>query len=337
MIQQTICPICQSVRRHLLKTYLFSFPDFLSWDMLPQDVNYEDERLWIFFKAVLGNREPVKIDVILCQECGLIFTTPRMTPEDIQAKYQMVDTLQSARMRQQQQPAQNTDRRAKRIYSLLKKYSGASLTSQRILDYGGAQGYNLSPFLKAGNECSLVDYVQYEYPAGIRYVGRDLTALAPDEKFDIIVCCHTLEHVIDPVALISQLLNFLARDGLLYVEVPLGCWKEWEWLAEPLTHVNFFSEQSLAQCIERAGLYVTYLSTAYQWLIHENGWCINLIGSHTQPKGADIHPRTTQQQMTNLFYLSRRMLDHPRFYANILTRKVLSLNTPRKADDGNKS
>lgn len=124
--------------------------------------------------------------------------------------------------------------------------------------------------------------MKYDCPKAIGYLGRDVSDLQTDEVFDVILLCHTLEHAIEPMRMISDLSSHLAEAGLLYVEVPLGCWKEWKSLNEPLTHVNFFSEESIFKCLSSTGLNIIHLSTAYQWVTHGKMWCINIYNNHNE-------------------------------------------------------
>ena len=48
-------------------------------------------------------------------------------------------------------------------------------------------------------------------------------------------------------------------------------------------HLNFFSEQSVVRAAEEAGLHVSHVSTAYQWVTHSKLWCIS---SRLQRPGA---------------------------------------------------
>lgn len=316
------CPICECDRLHDIKKYQFALPETKEYDDLIDDVSFRYERLWILFEKIWKDQSPAEFNVNLCDSCGLIFTNPRFTAEEITIKYKTVGELDSAKKRTEKKPALKVDERAKRIYSLLNNSQINGAKSLNILDYGGAKGYNLIPFVEAGHSCYLVDYVKYDYPEKVNYLGRDLDDLKDDQLFDVILFCHTLEHTTDPKSIVKDLTSHLTEGGCIYVEVPLGCFTEWKRLKEPLTHVNFFSEESLFKCLRSADLDIVYLSTAHQWVTQSEFWCLNIVGS--KQKGNTITQfKPTWQQMKN-----PRLIDQPRYYLKELTRKLKRL--PKK-------
>lgn len=106
-----------------------------------------------------------------------------------------------------------------------------------------------------GDQCFLVDYVRDTVP-GVTKLGDTLDELPSEERFDGIVCSHVIEHVDQPLELLSQLCRHLTPDGWIYVEVPMEIWKKPPLQEEPVTHVNFFSAPSLRHLMMRCGLKV---------------------------------------------------------------------------------
>jgi SAM-dependent methyltransferase len=91
------------------------------------------------------------------------------------------------------------------------------------------------------------------------HVGDALTAPFAPGRFDVVTAFHVLEHVPDPVAMIRRMLEWLAPDGLLIVEVPnaggLGAaifGKAWSGLELP-RHLSHFSPKSLGRAVEQGG------------------------------------------------------------------------------------
>jgi len=103
-------------------------------------------------------------------------------------------------------------------------------------------------------------------------------------------------------------LPHLRENGLLYVEVPLGAHTEWNELSEPLTHLNFFSEQSLVECLRLAGLQVIDISTRYVWVTHKKAWCVMALArpnNNTRP----VPALSTKRQMSNQYYRFRPFVE----------------------------
>ena len=170
------CPSCGSRDNKKLKEQLFRFPGDDVRNQL-HDLTYE--RLWILFERILEKRDKTVFLSMLCQKCGLIFTNPRFSREDIQIKYEAINELGSVKSRLQRHPPSNLDVRARRIYHLVTNHLSARAESKpRVLDYGGASGYNVLPFTDKF-ACGILDFERWDLPRGISYLGRDLSDLRP--------------------------------------------------------------------------------------------------------------------------------------------------------------
>ena len=217
----------------------------------------------------------------MCQKCGFIFLNPRFTQEDLILKYKVLKNLGTEENTTNKYSLKYyQDKRAKRVYNLIKYNSSFEEKNDlKILDYGGATGYNLKYFLEKF-KTFIIDYYERDFiDPKIEYLGKDLEELKNNnnQKFDIILLLHTLEHISKPKKFLNNLITLLKEDGIIYIEVPLGCYMEWNFLTEPLTHINFFSEQSLYSLCKLCGLNIKYINTSYQWVVTKNKWNLNII------------------------------------------------------------
>lgn len=219
MIKIARCLLCGNGNLKVLKTFKFFYPGGHVHENL-LDIRYV--RLWVLFEKILKDRNSIEFQMMLCQSCGFIFANPRFTQEEVSIKYATINALGSVKKRYQVHPAYNLDVRANRIYSLITSLQRLKV-KDKILDYGGSQGYNLSLFVLNRALCYILDYEKWDLPSGIEYLGEDLQNLQPNDLFDMILCLHTLEHVIEPMPFLRGLSDHLSGNGLLYVEVPLGC------------------------------------------------------------------------------------------------------------------
>ncbi|MCX6351355.1 MAG: class I SAM-dependent methyltransferase [Bacteroidetes bacterium] len=318
MIKINTCPVCQSQKIEVLKNDSFSPPTFINDDVPPIDCTYPEERLWILFKNILKTNTKADFAMSLCGDCGFIFTNPRYELGDIETKYSTVSALPSAKKRKENSPPKHTEKRAARIYNLLEKYPPKNY--QSVLDYGGAEGYNLSQFVKAKKRCGVIDQVHENLISGVEFLGKDFSE--PSHKFDCILLCHTLEHIPEPVEYLKEISTHLSDDGVIYIEVPLGAWKEFSRIKEPLTHVNFFSEEALFNVAKKAGLNVLHLSTNYQWITHYNLWCINMVCTKKEV-GELVNALSTKSQMLNRKYQLLMALKEPSILLKWLKKKLV--------------
>lgn len=305
MIKVDRCVLCGSKRQRVLITHSYSRPHTKGQAQL----SYVDSRLEILFDHIWEGGDVAEFDVVLCGACGIIFSNPRYTDAEITTKYKAIGQMQSDRVRKAGKNLALAEAKAAEIHRVVSNMMDADRAHgpKRILDYGGAGGMYISPFIPAGHHCFLLDYVAYPLPEKVTRLGKDLADLDENARFDVILLLHVLEHCTGPTEMIAKLSRYLADDGLLYVEVPLGCWREWKHLKEPLTHVNFFSEQSLCNCVSNVGLDVAHLSTKFQYAVVSRSLCVNLIARKSAPQ-ANITFKSTRRQMSQPVHRLRSLV-----------------------------
>jgi len=116
---------------------------------------------------------------------------------------------------------------------------------------------------------------------------EDAFAFRSDERFDAIIASEVLEHVLDPDALVANMVRHLAPDGVLLVTTPngYGPWelsnylrphhvaRRWNWLRRALgkppyvagtgpDHCQHYTRGRLAALFERHGLGVERLTNS---------------------------------------------------------------------------
>jgi SAM-dependent methyltransferase len=139
---------------------------------------------------------------------------------------------------------------------------------RRLLDVGCGGGQFLVLMRHLGWEVAGIDPDPAAVQVARERFGLEVTVGTleqyrfADESFDVITMNHVIEHVLDPIGVLSECRRILRPGGRLIVATPniqsLGCalfGKSWRGL-EPPRHIVLFSRQTIATCARRAGLQV---------------------------------------------------------------------------------
>ena len=175
---------------------------------------------------VIGDRDrdghPLRTTI--CRRCGLVWSNPRPSEEDVRRYYSKEYRLD---------------------------YKGRATPSLRHIARSGRGALNrhraLAPYLKRGDRILDAGAGGGEVVYVLRALGFDASGLEPDEhyarharealgvpvatgfvqdavfpagSFDVVTMYHALEHVEDPAAILSRLRGWMVEQGVLLIEVP---------------------------------------------------------------------------------------------------------------------
>jgi len=135
-----------------------------------------------------------------CESCGFTFYLPRITDEQAASLYDGYRDERYCRERAALEPGYTPDLNAALSLPRVYDFDAAS-----ILDYGGGDGRHIPP----GADRYVYDLSGEAPVPGVRRWGGEHVAL--------VMCCHVMEHVADPRALMAHLLTL---GDAVYIEVP---------------------------------------------------------------------------------------------------------------------
>lgn len=191
----------------------------------------------------------VTLQGISCVRCGFIAYSPRPDEEDMVAKYLSPGSMpadpSSTRL-----GVYMDERRAMRGYLAVTRNLRRSGGS--VLDIGGADGKLLRPFMDQGFDCYVVDYDPSPI-CGVTRLGSTINDLPPTSRFDVILCNHLLEHIVNPLGLLKALTNHIAAGGVLHVEVPDEVWGGLPLPREASIHLNYFTKRTAELLLKLSG------------------------------------------------------------------------------------
>ena len=249
MKSETNCPICSKNIWQVLdsKTYKET-------DSYCNSKNYKFIK-HVFFNIWHNHNSEVLLKRCVCKNCGFILDFPRPEDTDLQNKYEYLSNKEKDIGATKNISDKVMRQEYKQSLKILKTFKSNYMKKEKkfdILDYGGGDGHMLTPMMRQGHDCYLVDYNKNPVP-GIIHLGNTFEDIPKNQKFDLIICRHVIEHVSSPKLLIEKFKDFLKKDGLIYAIVPVEIWNSTKPAKDPVTHINYFQKYSFQILFENAG------------------------------------------------------------------------------------
>ena len=272
MLKSFECPICKHDHWQPIEKYSYSTEDgknhsYTKWSSLRRKINivgramfvakpskhiaiyrhlnaFQQLRRDVLFNVWFPKKDEVNLTSVFCETCGFVCYTPRPEEKDISNKYRYLKQFYPDLDGQTPHDSYTRKldmKRAERIFNQCTRYLANK--KLEILDYGGANGKIMIPFVGKNHNCSLIDYNDHTID-GVSKLADDINSCKIGQKFDLIICSHVLEHVSDIYSLISKLKELLKPGGIIYAEVPQEIWSGLRMDADPVTHINFFTLNS---------------------------------------------------------------------------------------------
>lgn len=233
----------------------------------------DKDLIWIERKSCLCNgtktskildrdRYGLKIPIMLCEDCGLIYCAKVLEKKSIikyyNNYYAPIINYRSGR---------NVEERFIQ-YKFILPHAIASISSEKeltILDVGSSSGdflitlehyfsmIGISTNLNALEIDSKWHKSLSKKGINIIYSMRDKSKL-----YDIIILSHTLEHLVDPIEYLKQIHNVISPTGVLFVAVPgifnLHNFYHYDFqFFSPHFHLQAFNSLSLSNLVSLAG------------------------------------------------------------------------------------
>jgi 2-polyprenyl-3-methyl-5-hydroxy-6-metoxy-1,4-benzoquinol methylase len=225
-----VCPICESVE----SVFLF------------HPIDYS------------GLTAPQSLGIVKCSECGLPRLEPRLREEDAariyQGDYWQLD-VQVANLYQSMC----------RSYRCRLRFLESVSKPARTLDVGCGHGGYVWLLRQNGWNAYGMDAFPGAAGQARTIFGLDISTgtlhdcgYAPG-SFQIITMHHVLEHIYDPVGLLTEVAHLLADDGVLILEVPNGqsleflLFRGYAYGLRTPKHVFFYGPKTLARLLAKVG------------------------------------------------------------------------------------
>lgn len=126
-----------------------------------------------------------------------------------------------------------------------------------VLEIGPGGGYFARHWLRRNPSTYLYNGVESDISChdnlgriGVKVYGS-MENIPADNRYDLMVISHVLEHTTDPTAFIHNCTRYLAPGGILFIEVPC---RDFEHKAMDEPHLLFFDKEPMRALLEKCGV-----------------------------------------------------------------------------------
>ncbi|MEZ5083097.1 MAG: class I SAM-dependent methyltransferase [Bacteroidales bacterium] len=180
-----------------------------------------------FEKLAEKDRYGLFFPVVICKDCGLVRSNPRMN-ENSYRKFYMDDyrDLYEGKPEPDNRFFNQQYKKGEKIYKFLSKVENLNLNEKRkVFEVGCGAGGILEYFKRKGHEVSGIDLNGKYLEFGKKNYNLDLTVSSLTDYSiknspDIIIYSHVLEHILNLDQELQNIHKLLSSEGNLYVEVP---------------------------------------------------------------------------------------------------------------------
>jgi 2-polyprenyl-3-methyl-5-hydroxy-6-metoxy-1,4-benzoquinol methylase len=208
--------------------------------------------------------------VVICRDCGLIQTNPRMTQESYKQFYSFeYRQLYGGTEKPLDEFFFDQYRRGSSILDFLQTNLNMEIKGKKIFEVGVGAGGILYSFQQKGNDvfgCDIgEDYLEFgRKNYNLPLVHGTLEEIKLPWKPDFIIYSHVIEHILNPFNDLDYLKQFCNPDTYLFIEVPgikgglVTNYKKNFLLYLQNAHITHFSLTTLCNLLSKSGLTMIY-------------------------------------------------------------------------------
>ena len=205
--------------------------------------------------------------IVKCQNCGLIYTNPRFTGDEILDSYVAVEDPLYLEER---------DGRVLTFERHLRPLEKVKAPPGKLVDVGAYTGVFVEIAAQHGWDAYGVEpshwAVEQAREGGLHMIEGTLASSGLDENsLDVVTMWDVIEHVSNPLGEMQQAQRLLKPGGLLVVhtmDIDSGFARlmggRWPWLME--MHIYYFSQRTLKHMLEKAGFTVVGIEPQGRYL-----------------------------------------------------------------------
>jgi 2-polyprenyl-3-methyl-5-hydroxy-6-metoxy-1,4-benzoquinol methylase len=164
--------------------------------------------------------------VVICKNCGLIQTNPRMSQKSYNNFYkEEYRKLYNGENLSIEEYFNFQQKRGQKIYQYLTDNLKLRLKKLKILEIGTGVGGILQYFKEQNNDVFGIDlgseYINFgKNKYGLNLENGTITNAKIPWTPDIVIYSHTLEHILNPIEELNKLRVIINKNAYLYIEAP---------------------------------------------------------------------------------------------------------------------
>lgn len=244
------CPLCESIKNELIFT---------------------------------NSRDNKYLENYVCDNCGFVYTYPRISNEEVNKLYLEGDFSKEARKSSEpnlNKFIQTESWALERLHLLEQKLPSFFLSPKTCLEIGCGAGSFLWLLKSRGHLVKGIEPDSQFVNVAIKRYGIDVESVLFDnfndsKLYDFICNFHVLEHVLDPREFVKNMYQKLKDNGCIYIECPTiddiytNDLNTFFWDV----HVNTFSNKSLPWLLESEGFFIkeVFMSRGFVAILAEKG------------------------------------------------------------------
>ncbi len=234
-------------------------------------------------------RHGLELQCVICKRCGLVFTNPRIDKESFGDFYtNFYRDLYNYNLGENDLDSlhKSNYENGKFVHEFVKPFIK---NQSKVLEIGCANGGLLKFFREQGHSVTGLDLGEAEViygkdKFGLNLYHKSIDDFESDEKQDLIIMIHVIEHLIEPEITMNKIHQNLSDSGLLYIScpdidiLPNGLIYKSDWLTlMQNAHTINFDKLSITNLLNKYGFEVVYFEPG-----------MNLIARKTNSKNLNF-------------------------------------------------
>ncbi len=196
-----------------------------------------------------------KVDVTLniCRSCSFVFQSPRVSQKYLDKYYKNSKNSSGQTFFFKDDKSYKYGLNRKRVEFLNKIVKNEK--KKKILEIGASTTDFLNLLSKKKYDLYAVEPSKQKINKKIKFFNQTFEKINFKNKFDVIACFHTLEHIFDINVFLSKILKIIKDKGYLFLEIPNSLKMGFMTIEDyyPFEHMSYFNYENLKIFLSKYG------------------------------------------------------------------------------------